>query len=669
VVPAALLCLAGAVVYSSSLDGPFVFDDHRAIVENPTIRALWPPWTTGEPHASALTGRPVATLTFAINYAIGGLDVRGYHATNVAIHLLAALVLFGVVRRTLLSPGLAERWSSVATPLGWSVALVWVVHPLATEAVSYTVQRTESLMALFYLLTLYAAIRGRGAGRPARWWLGAVVACALGMATKEVMVTCPVTVWLHDFSYAGRGAWRARKGLYVALGGTWLVLVLLMTRFPRPGSVGFDLGIGAWGYLRAQCVIVWEYLLHALWPAQLVFDYGAVREIGLRSAILPGLGLVALLGLAAAALVRRSPAGFPGVWFFLVLAPTSSWIPVATEIGAERRMYLPLAAVVVLAVCGVYRTLERLGERWGPGPVARRRLGVALLAIAVVALGAATFQRNRVYRTEESIWRSAVRAAPGNARAHTGLGRAILDAGRSEEALGPLSRALVLDPDSYDATYNLGSALSDLGRFHEALGHLVRARDLRPDRSAPHYRLGLALLQLGRPEEAAAALGQAARLAPDSAPAREDLAIALARAGRIDEAIERNLEGIRLDPGRAASHNNLANLYQMTGRSADAVESYRRALDLDPTLAEAHHNLGVALIDLSREEEALEHLREALRLRPDFGPANRMLGLLLARRGEGREAVAHLRRALELDPRDEDARRALEGLEIGAGTD
>ncbi len=195
-------------VYSNSLSGEFVFDDIGAIKDNPTIRNLWPLGPVlSPPPGTTSGGRPLLNFSFALNYALGGLNVWGYHAVNLAIHLANALLLFGVLRRSFALPALREKFGGGAVGLSFAIALLWAVHPLQTESVTYIVQRAESLVALFYLLVLFCVIRGAGSARPAGWYAGAIAACLLGMSAKEVMVTAPAVVLL----YAG-ASWRGRSG-------------------------------------------------------------------------------------------------------------------------------------------------------------------------------------------------------------------------------------------------------------------------------------------------------------------------------------------------------------------------------------------------------------------------------------------------------------------------
>jgi len=208
----ALLVVVAVIAYANSLTNPFVFDDLASIVENRHVRQLWPPSVPlGAPQQATVAGRPVVGVSLALNYAVGGLSVRGYHLTNLAIHILCGLLLYGVVRRTLRTPRVAPRFALRADSIAFACSLLWLVHPLGTELINYVVQRTESIMALFYLLTLYAAIRAVDGSRAVGWVVVATVACALGMASKESMVTAPVAVLLHDWLFLpGNGPGRLK---------------------------------------------------------------------------------------------------------------------------------------------------------------------------------------------------------------------------------------------------------------------------------------------------------------------------------------------------------------------------------------------------------------------------------------------------------------------------
>jgi len=489
-----LLVVVGAVVYANSLSGPFIYDDIPSIVENEDIRQLWPIWSTH----TAVSGRPVAQFSLAINYAIGGLDVRGYHLVNIAVHLLCALTLFGIVRRTLLGEKLRPRFGRAAGGIALTCSLLWMVHPLQTECVDYLTQRTESLMGLFSLLTLYCAIRAMDSGRRA-WGSASVLSCALGMASKEVMVTAPLMVLLYDGTFKARSriqALRQRWGLYIGLAATWLLLVGLLWSDPRENTVGFSSGISAREYALNQCVVLVSYLRKVFWPHPLLFDYGIPQPLTIGTVWPYAILLASLLFVTAAALWYRPMLGFLGAWFFIVLAPTSSFVPIVTEVGAERRMYLPLAGLVVLVVIKGYAAWEHAARQLGAGDTFKRRLGNILVIAVASILSYAAVQRNRDYLSPVSIWQTVADVNPLNPRAHVNLGLALKSEGEIDQAIHHYQQALRLDSHLSEAHNNLGTAFHSQGKLDQAIHHYRQAVEIQPDYAEAHHNLGIALRQL-----------------------------------------------------------------------------------------------------------------------------------------------------------------------------
>ena len=534
----ALLTALAAAAWANSLSAPFIFDDRPAILGNPHIRQLWPlSRALSAPPRSILGGRPVPGLTLAINYALGELDVRGYHAFNLALHVLSALILLGIVRRTLAR---SARLVSAARPLALVTAAIWLVHPLQTDAVTYVTQRTELLMGLFYLLTLYAAIRAAEGSWP--WQTASVVSCALGMASKEVMITAPLMVMLYDrvFLYPLAEARRQRWPLYAGLMATWAVLATLLMLSPPhhllvliPGGHAsvLERGMTPWEYLRTQVGVIARYLGLALWPHPLCLDHGlwVARTAG---EVLPGALVVAgLVGGTAWALRRHPGTGFLGAWFLVVLAPTSSVVPVVTEVMAERRMHLPLAAVAVAAVLGGYAAVGALVR----SDSRRAALRVSLALAVIATLTALTARRNVDYGSEVSIWSDAAEKRPWNPRAHNNLGNALLRAGDLDGAFAQYAEAIRLEPDYAEAHYNLGNAFLRKGRPTDAAASYAAALRIDPELAPAHYNLGNVQLAEGRFEEAIAHFGEVLRIDPDFEYARTNLRVArerLAAAGQ-----------------------------------------------------------------------------------------------------------------------------------------
>lgn len=612
----AALALAIVIIaaYANSLAGAFVFDDQSSVLENTSIRRLWPPGPMLLPPPEAgICGRPFANLTFALNYAAHGLEARGYHVVNLAIHMAAASVLCLVVRRTLELPGLHGRFGAGAWPLAFAVSAWWALHPVQTITVNYISQRVEALMALCYLLTLYCFIRQAAEGRK-RWAILAVVCCLLGMAAKEVMITAPVIVLLYDRTFlAGsfREAFRRRGGLHLALAATWIFLGYLMVNAElATRGIGYSLGVSSFDYALSSSRAVWTYLRLAIWPRPLVFDYGWAFVSGFAEAA-PYLAIVGSLGLLTlAALWRRPALGFAGAWFFVILSPSSSIAPIIQQPIAESRLYLPLAAIAVLVVLGLQRV--------------HRQAFIACLAVALV-FGGLTWRRNRDYQTPIVLWSDTVAKRPGNARAHNNLGGALLTAGRTAEAVPHLETAVRLQPAYAEPRANLGVARLRLGDAAGAVAAFENALQLRPGAADTLCNLGEALLALGRTAEAIGRFEEAVRLRPGHAAAHNNLGATLAASGRIDEAIAHAEAALRARPGFAEARYNLGNALVQTRRAAEAIPHYQAALQLRPDFAQAHNNLGVALLQSGRPAEAADHFAATLRLQPDHAGARKNL--------------------------------------------
>lgn len=571
-----VLVAAGAAAYANSFAGTFAFDDFRAIHDNAHLRHPFASWRW-----MLASGRPVVMATFAANVAVSDLRPWSYHAINLAAHLAAGLALFGLARRTLLSPTLRDRYGAAADGLAFAVALLWLVHPLQTESVTYVVQRAEGLMGLFYLLTLYGLARGAAAEAPGRWYAAAVLACALGMGSKEVMVTAPVVALLYDRTFlAGtfREALRRRRALYAALAATWAVLAVPvqvafgLARDAGGGGTGFRVkGLTSLDYALSQPGVVLHYLRLAFWPSPLCLDYGWPVARTPADIMPPLLAVLALLVLTCWAIWRRPALGFLGAAFFLVLAPSSSVVPIV-DLAFEHRTYLPLAAVATAVVLAGYEGLAVAWQRLGWGGQTRTAVAGAMLAATAGALAAGTVARNNDYRSEVALWESTMAARPQNPR----------------------------------AWLNLGMAL---------------ARPRRPGAREPTRDLGRAV----------EVFRAAVRRFPDDAEVVHALGYALDESGQTDEAGRCFERALTLDPNHRACHNNLGRVLFRQGKKEEAVAHFEAALRLDPDDAVAHLNLGQALVSLGRVAEAIPHYRAALALGiPAAGPllrdAERRLG-------------------------------------------
>lgn len=669
------LVAAATAAYWNSFQGVFVLDDASGIADNPSIRELWPlTQPLSPPPQTTVKGRPVVNLTLAINHAFHGTDPWGYHGLNLAIHASCGLLLFGLVRRTLLLPAFAARWGDSTQWIAFFSAALWLLHPLQTESVTYVIQRVESLTALFYLLTLYCFMRSLTSSRPGRLQVCAVAACLLGMGSKEVMVSAPLVVLLYDWLFSGLAfaeIWRKRRPFYVGLAATWgLLTVLVLNNFSRGGTVGFGTPVTPWTYLLTQCWAIPHYLRLVFWPEGLVFDYGSLLVVSPIKA-LPGALL--LLGLAAATVYgvwKKKSLSIAGVLFFAVLAPSSSIVPVASQTVAEHRMYLPLAGVVVPVVLGAFGLLS--SRAWMP------------LTAAAVALGVATVERNRIYHNPMVLWSQTVERQPANGRAHSQLGYALVEAQDFDKASYHLSEAIRFDPGDGGAHANLAVCFTAKGKLEDAARHFEIAVQLDPSSATARYNLGATYLRLNRPSQALSAFREAVRLEPGYALAYQDLGVALSQTGDSEGALKALQQAAQLNPHDARTRSNLGNALGAVhrleeacaefhaalriapndtsvrlslawallglGKAKESVVEYRLLLAADPSNAVAHRQLGMALAELGQTQEALSHLREAIRLAPSDAQAHCLVGAVLFQVGKTAESVGAFENAVRIDP-------------------
>ncbi len=619
-----------AIAYLPSFRGVFVMDDYAGIVDNRLIRQVFPLGRFLD------SSQPLVDVTLALNYAAGALNPWGYHFVNLIIHLLTALTLYGVVRRTTAIGG-DQQPVKAGHGLALIIATIWAVHPLQTESVTYVIQRSEAMMGLFYLLTLYCVIRGMQATRPARWYIAAVIACAAGMVSKAVMVTAPILVLLYDRCFsAGPFAivLRRRWGLYLGLAMTWLVLFALGvvrgvmdTPQAEPPTVGFGYkGVTPLEYLQTQPGVILHYLALSFWPRGLCLDCGWPVARTTLQVVGPSAIIGALIIVSCWAFWRRKAAGFLGLAFFLILLPTSSFIPIK-DLAFEHRMYLPLAAVVALAVMGMKWLVLHQCKR--------RKPAIAISTIIVVVLAVSTWTRNQLYADPVALWRDAIAKATDHPRPHNALGYALMSRGDIAGAMLEFEGALKLDPQNAGAYANMGEAYVRQQRYADAVKAFQTALGINPNGlgASVHFYYGAALLELRR----------------------------------LDEAIEEFTATISLDPQRADAYYYLATALRLAGRRESAAAVFQQALGVNPRYVEAMVDLGLTLAELGRQKEAVSVYRSAISRAPAekrnvLIKANYNLGIALRELKRPNEAAAAFRTALSLDPNHERAKAELETL-------
>jgi protein O-mannosyl-transferase len=554
----ATLAVLATVLYLPTLNGPFVFDDPNAISQSRLVRSLFP---IGR--FFSLSTRPFTDISYAINYAIGGLATWPYHLTNILLHAGNGLLLYGIAYATFSTRALAARYGSGRWVLAWSSAALFVVHPLASEGVGYVSSRSETLASFWILAALAsyitaATVRGPRTRRAAAILLP--VATVAALLSKETGYVVPFATLLYDWLFLSERRWSRLQDRMWLLGLAWLPFVigglgLLIRAFVSPSPMGdyaATAGLGfdrfkPWQYLLTQFGVLLYYLRLLVLPIGQTFDYDwplAQTPLAL-GVVLPLAVLVAIAVLAVRARATQPLFTFAVGWSALVLAPTSSIIPIA-DLAVERRMYLPLAALALLAAGWMWDLVQRLPAAWRSRPAWTY---AAVLALPLLALGALTFQRAQLWGDGIALHEDGVAKAPGNPRVRLNLAVTYLNLGQRDKAYETLQTAKTLY-DRHESVqafprigafiqYNLGAVLYARKEFARAETELRRALQLGGQylaiRPMAYMLLGHIAAKRGDWQAASNDMFEAIKY-QDSAEWRIDLAEYLRSAGKGIEA-------------------------------------------------------------------------------------------------------------------------------------
>jgi tetratricopeptide (TPR) repeat protein len=610
----AVIALIGLLAYANTFHVPFVFDDNSSITNNPAIKDL-PTFLSGAGYAHN-PRRFIGYLSFALNYKLGGLNVVGYHLVNLAIHIITAWLVYVLASLTLRTPYFDNReqvntvhrslFTDYRSFLPLFAALLFVAHPIQTQAVTYIVQRLASLATLFYVLALVFYIKGRLANPAKPFSLHSVlfftislIAALLAMRTKEIAATLPLVVVLYEFSFFGAGT---RKKLLFLLP---LLLILLiiplgMLHTGQPlGELLSDVSemaretrvISRGDYLLTQFSVIATYIRLLFLPINQNLDYDyPVYDSLFALPVLGGCILIcSFIGLAiyfyyrtrqvSPFTVHRSPftavhrlIAFGILWFFITLTVESSIIPIS-DVIYEHRLYLPsVGAFIALAALTAL-----ISRRFSS------RLFMTVAMMMVIILATATWRRNVIWGDLQTFWMDIVEKSPNKNRPHNNLGKTYLGGGRTTEALEEFKTAVRLNPDNPLSRYNLGTAYDSVGLTDAAIEQFLAAIKLKEDYADAHDNLGLSY----------------------------------GKKGLFDKAIEEFKLALRLTPDYASTHSNLALAYRLKGSLGEAVAEYQIALKLQPGNADAHNNLGVVYWQMHQPDKAIEEVRAAVRLAPD----------------------------------------------------
>jgi len=657
------------LVYLNSFQGSWQFDDEPAIIENYRIRSLSNiPQIFRDPFS-----RPVLQTTFALNYHFGRLDPWGYHLVNLLLHISVSILIYFIIG-DLISAG-PQSSPGVPGTLPFLAALLFAVHPINTESVTYIVSRSAVLATFFYLVAFLAFIRGmrrwRSGGKISGIFCFKVTALAfiLGLGTKEIVLSLPIMllVYLYYFHFLpeeGGGPLSFVKRYKWLLLGLIAPFVGYLIYRHLHGGLMFTLAARRGvrspyvNLLTEVNVIVRYYLRRLLIPVGLNVDpqFPEFRSpFNLSTAL--SIAVIAGLLYLARRVSRKVPLmAFAILWFFVTLAPESSVIPLL-DVAAEHRLYLPEMGFAIAFVYLIFSI-----GRWllvGQG----ERAGVVVVCVVASVFSFGTVRRNSVYRSSLELWSDAVKKSPHKWRSHSNLADAYTKLGRLDEAIREYRWVL----DNYRegktarvrAHHGLGNIYQEQGRFEEAVEEYRKALSLDSTFVLARNNLGSAYYRLGRYDDAIREYKKVLKVKRNYVKTYNNLAIAYAGKGEVDSALSAVKRALSIDPDYAIGYNTLANIYYSKKAYREALLALKRAIEIKPNFAEAYLTVGNVCVAIGDAENAMKAYSEALRIKPDLVGAHRALGLLCARVGKKEKAIYHLKEVLRLAP-DAPGRDAIE---------
>lgn len=651
-----LLAVAVFLAYSNTLRSPFVYDDYTDLIENTSIRRLWPLKDVFYTSGKGFLSRPFVNLTFAIDYAIGGLRPFIFHCTNLLIHLGAALALLGIMRRALVLPIFEDRFKKHVSELALVIAACWALHPLATEAVSYITQRYESAMSLFVLVTFYSLLRSLDSARPVLWQILASISCLLALSSKEVAVSLPLLIVIFDRIFLANSfkqLWTKRKILYVGMLCAWIIFAIIQIYAVKRSFAGFELRMPWWRYAINQPAVMLHYLHLAIWPRHLVLDY-FWPEAKAWKVLVPGiLSIATLLGFTLWSLSRKPTLGFLPLFFFTILAPTSSVMPIL-DLAVEHRMYLPLAAVIIAITIAIHTVGSKVNLNNPTWSHWSKLILLSSLATTCAALGIRTYLRNEDYRNPLDLWRSVTETMPNNPRGHNNYAFCLAEAGYLQESLKHYEKSVTLAPRMSLFHSNYGVTLARAGEISKSIDELRVAVTLEPTNSKYLNQLGFVLFQKGSADGAMTCFQIAHQLNPRDELSYAGFAVVSETQKRYMEAKHYVLEAIKLNPYHPSYRLQLIRALLNLGDYRGARAAFKIALQLESS-AEKISDLGWTVHERGMDPEAILALRQALRMKPDAIRSQIRLAWILATSPEpslrnGPEALHLTEQALASQP-------------------
>jgi tetratricopeptide (TPR) repeat protein len=645
-----LIALAGIIVYANTFGNEFVYDDLALVVKNDYIKS-WqhiPSIFTTDLFSGAGESsnfyRPIQALSYTFDYSLWRLTPVGYHLSNLLFHILNACLVFALIDFLL-----KDKKVSLIT------SLLFVVHPVHTQAVTYVSGRADLLAAFFFLLSiiLFAKHFYYPDRRRVYCYIGSLFAFIFAPLSKEPTLVLPLVLILYLFSFHpapgkvktswSKLVWRVLP--FFLLAGLYIALRLSVLNFF--GESLTTEGIPLHLRLLTMCKAIFVYLKLLFLPFGLHMERILPKATSFfNPPVLASFVLLIAIWTASIVAYRRFRVIFFGsFWFFLNLLPVSNIVPI-NAILAEHWLYIPSAGFFVILALGIAKISEL---KTTISPRLLKRVVFLFFILVLVFYSGLTIRRNTDWRDELTFYQRTLRYAPYSWRVHYNFGNAYFKKGLYEKAMGEYMEAIMLRPDYVKAHYNLGDTYYEKGLYNEAINEFKKAIKLKPDHFKAHCNLGNSYYSIGLFDEAIREYKGALLLEPNSDGIHNNLGLVYEKKGLLNEAIDEYKEAIKSNPDSAKTHNNLGIVYTKKGLYDKAVDEYKEVLRLDQNFSEAHNNLGIIYTKEGLYDKAVDEYKDALKINPDFTDAYNGLGIAYIKKGLRDEALKAWERSLEIN--------------------
>ncbi|MEN8142454.1 MAG: tetratricopeptide repeat protein [Thermodesulfobacteriota bacterium] len=618
-----ILLMIVVITYSHALHSPFVFDDLPNISRNPHIQLseLNLDELKDALTKSPVASRPVSNLTFAINWLTHQTNVSGYRLINFLIHIANGVLLYSFLLITLQLPVNQQKIKAPAELAFWAT-IIWFVHPIHVQSVTYVVQRMNCLATMFFMISLLCYLKARLTETPnTRLYMAilGIISFFMAMGSKEIAITLPIVVLFYEwFFFQDLDIRWFRKHLETLLTVTFLIG---MIAFIYVGSSPIDYILAGyanrefslWQRILTEPRVVLHYIDLFLLPhpsrLSLLHEFELSTSLTEPIITIPIFILLNAMVATAIFIARKHRLySFCLLWFFGNIFLESSFI--GLEIIFEHRTYLPSMMLGVFLL-----SIQRL--------FAPQMLHRAILVSLFLIFSTWTYERNSVWADNVALWQDTLQKCPQDVRVYNNLGQALEEKGQLSQAMNHYQEALLLDPQNTKALNHLGIVLSKSGKIESAIEKFKLALSLDREDPLTHYNLALAFSDLGYLDDAVHHYNMAHHhTAGDTdSHVHNNLGILLAKLGRQDEAIAEFKETIRINPYHSESLNNLGVIYAQKKSYAKAAYYFQAALERNSNDPVLHNRLGLAHMLQGQYDKAFNHFNMAIKLNPDYALA------------------------------------------------